>query len=228
MPNAQALYRKQLVGHDITIKLLQPGAILGEISLLRDVACETAIASTEVTCLTFPTVEYLRLLAMYPAFAEIRQNCCHLLEIFDVVGMQKQVQALGGVNLKELAQKALAEARVHYLQPGKTPLNQLDRESIWFVSGGGTVKNYPLGSHIEFSNAPEIIEVVGTSPARLIGLRTLDLMILDNLKDTNAEILDNEIEIPYAPDEEFTPPKADRIKNKQKIKNIRIFMVTDN
>ncbi|MBD2433681.1 MULTISPECIES: peptidase domain-containing ABC transporter [Fischerella] len=207
----------------ITLKLLQPGAILGEISVLRDVACETAIASTEVTCLTFPTVEYLRLLAMYPAFAEIRQNCCHLLEIFDVVGMQSQVQALGGVNLKELAQKALAEARVHYLQPGKNSVNQLDRESIWFVSGGGTVKNYPLGSRLEFNSAPEIIEVVGTSPARLIGLRTLDLMILDNLKDTNAEILDNEIEIPYAPDEEFTPPKADRVKNKQKNKKYPYF-----
>ncbi|PMB16256.1 peptidase domain-containing ABC transporter [Fischerella thermalis] len=207
----------------ITIKLLQPGAILGEISVLRDVACETAIASTEVTCLTFPTVEYLRLLAMYPAFAEIRQNCCHLLEIFDVVGMQKQVQALGGVNLKELAQKALAAARVYYLRPGKTPLNQLDRESIWFVSGGGTVKNYPLGSHIEFSNAPEIIEVVGTSPARLIGLRALDLLRLDDLKNKNPEIFDNEIEIPYAPDEEFLPPKAARVKEKQKNKKYPYF-----
>ncbi|PMB50294.1 type I secretion system permease/ATPase [Fischerella thermalis CCMEE 5205] len=221
--------KARLLAHDprtqkpITIKLLQPGAILGEISVLRDVACETAIASTEVTCLTFPTVEYLRLLTMYPAFAEIRQNCCHLLEIFDIVGMQKQVQALGGVNLKELAQKALAAARVHYLQPGKTPVTQLDRESIWFVSGGGTVKNYPLGSHIEFSSAPEIIEVVGTSPARLIGLGALDLLRLDNLKNKNAEIFDNEIEIPYAPDEEFLPPKAARSKEKQKNKKYPYF-----
>lgn len=214
----------------ITLKLLQPGAILGEISVLRDVACETAIASTEVTCLTFPTVEYLRLLAMYPAFAEIRQNCCHLLEIFDVVGMQSQVQALGGVNLKELAQKALAEARVHYLQPGKNSVNQLDRESIWFVSGGGTVKNYPLGSRLEFNSAPEIIEVVGTSPARLIGLRTLDLMILDNLKDTNAEILDNEtkLKFPMHLTKSLHHQKLIVLKINKKIKNTRIFMVTDN
>jgi ATP-binding cassette subfamily B protein len=227
--------KARLLAHDprtqkpTTLKLLKPGAILGEISLLRDVACEIAIASTEVTCLTLSAVEYLRLLAVYPAFTEIRQNCCHLLEIFDVVGMQSQVQALGGVNLKELAQNALTEAKVHYLLPGKTSFNQLDSENIWFVSGGGTVKNYPLGSRLEFSNAPEIIEVMGISPARLIGLPALDLMILDNeeiqhqLKDTNAEISDDEIEIPYAPDEEFIPPKAARVKSKQKNKKYPYF-----
>lgn len=48
----------RLLGYDprtsipITLELLEPGAILGEISLLREVACETAIASTEVICLT--------------------------------------------------------------------------------------------------------------------------------------------------------------------------------
>ncbi len=227
--------KARLLAHDprtqqaTTLKLLQPGAILGEISLLRNVACEIAIASTEVTCLTFPAGEYLRLLAVYPAFAEIRQNCCHLLEIFDVVGMQSQMQALGGVNLKELAQNALAEAQVHYLQPGKNSVNQLDSESIWFVSGGGTVKNYGLGSRLNFGNTQNTIEVVGINPARLIGLRNLDLMILyceptqQQLKDTNAEILDNEIEIPYAPDEEYLPPKPIRVKGKEKNKKYPYF-----
>jgi subfamily B ATP-binding cassette protein HlyB/CyaB len=36
----------------ITLKLLQPGEILGWVGLVRGVPCETAIASTESVCLT--------------------------------------------------------------------------------------------------------------------------------------------------------------------------------
>ncbi|WP_026734848.1 peptidase domain-containing ABC transporter [Fischerella sp. PCC 9605] len=196
-----------------TLKLLQPGAILGEISLLREVACEIAIASTEVTCLTLSADEYLRLLSFQP-FAEIRKNCCHLVEIFDVLGVQREVQALGSLNLKELAQDALAGAKVDYFYPGKTHVSQLDRESIWFISGGGTVKNFSCGSRLEFRNLQDTVEVQGKSPARLIGLRASDLQILNN---TNAEITD-EIEIPYAPYEEASPPQRTTVKSKQKLK----------
>jgi ATP-binding cassette, subfamily B, bacterial HlyB/CyaB len=200
-----------------TLNLLQPGAILGEISLLREVACETAIASTEVQCLTLDAEEYLRLLNI-EAFAKVRKNYCHLLEIFDVLSMQPKVQALDSLNLKELAQNVLTGAKVHYLPPGTTPVSQLDSDCIWFISGGGTVKNFSYGSCLEFSNGQDIVEVQGKSPARLIGFRASDLLILDS----NAGVI-NKLEIPYAPDEELPIPKPKKVQTHQKIRKYPFF-----
>ncbi|MBH8553307.1 peptidase domain-containing ABC transporter [Nostocaceae cyanobacterium CENA357] len=214
------LYEGQvrLLGYDpqtqipTTLKLLQPGAIIGEVDLLREVACETAIASTEVVCLTLSATEYLRLLSTYPAFANARQNHTHLVEIFDILGSQLEKQANATINLKELVQQVLPEAKVHYLPLGKTPFNQLDSESIWFVSGGGTVTDFPPGSRLEPIDGKQTIEVKGTNPARLISLSPADLLFLDNeshqlqqeqltLKETRPNLADD-IEIPYASDEE--------------------------
>jgi ATP-binding cassette, subfamily B, bacterial HlyB/CyaB len=216
--------RVRLLAHDprtkapTTLKFLESGAVLGEIGILRGVACETAIASSEVICLTLDAKKYLHLLAMYPAFAKIRKNHCHLVEIFDVLGFQKEVQANAGLNLKELAQDALSGAKVHYLSPGKTRFSELDRESVWFVSGGGTVKNFSPNSRLELDNGADKLEVQG-NPARLIGLRASDLLILDrdhqqhHIKDNHLENLD-ESEIPYASNGE-TPPEPTVAHSKQ-------------
>ncbi|MBR8837904.1 MAG: peptidase domain-containing ABC transporter [Stigonema ocellatum SAG 48.90 = DSM 106950] len=192
-----------------TLKLLEPGAILGEISLLRGLACETAIASTEVICLTIGATDFFRLFDMYPAFGSVSKNRCHLLEVFDVLGLQLEKQALGGANLKELAQNAFISAKVHYLPPGKTPFNQLERDSIWFVSGGGTVTNFAVGDRLEFSDVQDAIEVKGENPARLIGLHPSDVILHSrqvqpqNNDTTPSNITDDELEIPYASEEEL-------------------------
>jgi ATP-binding cassette, subfamily B, bacterial HlyB/CyaB len=189
-----------------TLKFLESGDVLGEISILRELGCEIAIASSEVTCLTLDAIEYLQLLSKYRDFAKVRKNRCHLLEIFDILGVQKEVQANAGVNLKEFAQNALEEAKVHYLLPGKTLLSQLDQKRVWFLSGG-EIKNVSPGSPIELLNGEDKLEVIGKNPARLIGLRESDLLVLDNnyqqhqIQDNQLEKLD-QIEIPYASGEE--------------------------
>lgn len=191
-----------------TLKFLESGDVLGEIGILRQVGCEVAIASSEVTCLSLDGRKYLHLISRYPAFAEVRQSRCHLLEIFDVLGVQKQVQANARLNLKELAQNALEGAKVDYLPPGRTLVSKLDSKRVWFVSGGGTVKNFAPGSAIEFCNEGEKLEVVGRIPARLIGLRESDLLMLDSdeqqhqIEENQLEQLD-EIEIPYASGEDL-------------------------
>ncbi len=207
----------------ITLKLLQPGAIIGEISLLRQVACETAIASTEVICLTFSAAEYLRLLEEYPAFANIRQRDCHILEIFDILGARSEVQATASVDIKELAQKLTSEAKLNYLPPGKTPFHNLDGEYIWFVSGGGIVRNFPPLSRLEISDEKSAIEVTGKSPARLIGIPTTDLIPLNTyqLETQESETISSiaeDLDIPYAPETEeerlnYTPAQKE-IKRK--------------
>lgn len=127
----------RLLGYDpqtqmpITLKLLQPGEIIGEISLLRDVACETAIASTEVVCLTLSASAYFSFLASYPAFAEARKNRSYLIEVFDILASYWQKQAIATLNLRELTEKALPQAKIHYLPPGKLHLTN------WIAQGSG-------------------------------------------------------------------------------------------
>ncbi len=208
----------RLLGYDpqtqipITLKLLQPGAILGEIGLLREVACETAIASTEVVCLTLSAAEYFSLLSSYPDLANVRKNRSDLVEVFDILSSTFAQQANAALNLRELTYKALAGAKIHYLPPGKTSFNQLDSESIWFVSGGGTVTNFSPGSRLELSDATDIIKVTGQTSARLIGVRPSDLLLLNShqveleVNDTKPNNSD-ELEIPYASNEEA--PQSD-------------------
>ncbi|MBG1241981.1 peptidase domain-containing ABC transporter [Nostoc sp. NZL] len=202
----------RLLGYDpqtqmpITLKLLQPGEIIGEIGLLRDVACETAIASTEVVCLTLSASAYFSFLASYPAFADARKNRSYLVEVFDILGSYWQKQAIATLNLRELTEKALPQAKVQYLPPGKTPFNQLDNESVWFVSGGGTVTNLSPGDRLQSDDDRDKIQVIGQNPARLLGIHPSDLILEDShqielavsdIKSDSAE----ELDIPYASDE---------------------------
>ncbi|MFM2060844.1 MAG: hypothetical protein RLZZ507_514 [Cyanobacteriota bacterium] len=218
--------RVRLLGYDpqtqlpITLKILEPGAIIGEISLLRQIACETAIASTEVICLTFSTADYLRLIFQNPAFANVRQNGSHIIEVFDVLSPLLAQQANASLNIKELSQQVLSSAKIHHLPPGKTPLNQLESDRIWLVSGGGTVANFPPGSQLESISNRDILEVTGSSPARLLGINPADLVFLNQYQaeaeQTNhQQQTTDELDIPYAKTEEVFPSPPQTPQTKQ-------------
>ena len=213
----------RLLGYDpqthlpITLKKLQPGAIIGEIAWLRELPCETAIASTEVVCLSWKAADYLQFLTRNPAFGKARQNQSHLIEIFDVLSSQVAQKALVNHNLKDISEQAQLESKVHYLSPGKTSLKELDSSRIWFVSGRSFLNNFLPGSRLE----DEVIEVKGKAPVRLLGINAHDLLLLDGVP-TESEILETisdskvNLEIPYAPDQEFVPPTTSNksLKNK--------------
>jgi ATP-binding cassette subfamily B protein len=213
----------RLLGYDpqthlpITLKKLQPGAIIGEIAWLRELPCETAIASTEVVCLSWKAADYLQFLTRNPAFGKARQNQSHLIEIFDVLSSQVAQKALVNHNLKDISEQAQLESKVHYLSPGKTSLKELDSSRIWFVSGRSSLNNFLPGSRLE----DEVIEVKGKAPVRLLGINVHDLLLLDGVP-TESEILETisdskiNLEIPYAPDQEFVPPTTSNksLKNK--------------
>ncbi|MEH1825874.1 MAG: peptidase domain-containing ABC transporter [Nostoc sp.] len=219
----------RLLGYDpqtqmpITLKLLQPGEIIGEIGLLRDVPCETAIASTEVVCLTLSASAYFSFLASYPAFAEARKNRSYLAEVFDILGSYWQKQAIATLNLRELAEKALPKAKIHYLSSGKTPFNQLDSESIWFVSGGGTITDLSPGDRLESDDDRDNIQVIGQNPARLIGINPSDLLLEDShqielvVSDTTSDSPEK-LDIPYASDEIVPQTALPNSKNSPKQK----------
>jgi ATP-binding cassette subfamily B protein len=181
LPHVAILYegKARLLGYDprtqmpITLKLLESGAILGWVNLVRGVACETVISSTEAVCLTLKNSEFNQLLADYPAFSEVFTNQAATIEVFDLLGYQLEQQALGEANLKELTTKIMDEAEVCYLPPGLSSVKDYaalqDSQRIWLVSGGGSIANCPVGSRLNLSASQEI-EVTGGIPARLLGI----------------------------------------------------------
>ena len=189
------LYEGQvrLLGYDprtqmpLTLKLLEPGTILGWVGLIRGVPCETAIASRASTCLTLPAAEFLTLLEQEPQFANALQNRCALVEAFDLLAAELERQANGITNLKELAHSASLEAVVRYLPPGKTSLDQLDCDRVWFLSGGGTVANFPVSSRLRQTLAQNYVEVKGSHPARLVGFRKSDLSLISGKQQLTKE-----------------------------------------
>ncbi|MDM3845237.1 MAG: peptidase domain-containing ABC transporter [Aphanizomenon gracile PMC649.10] len=196
-----------------TLKLLQPGAIIGEISWLRELPCETAIASTEVICLTWKAADYFQFLNRNPGFAKARQHISYLIEIFDILSSQVAQKALVNHNLKDITQQAQLEAKIHYLSPGKTALRELDSDRVWFVSGPSSLPNFPPNSRLE----TDVIEVKGNIPLRLLGINPQDLSLLDGVtieSETLETISDSRVdsEIPYAQEPEFVPPTT---SNKQ-------------
>lgn len=224
----------RLLGYDpqtqlpITLKILEPGAVIGEISLLRQIACETAIASTEVICLTFSTADYLSILFQNSEFANERQNCSNVIEIFDVLSPTLARQANANFNFKDITRQIVSGVQIRYLPPGKNPSTQLETDRIWFVSGGGAISNYLPGSQIEITTR-NILEVTGSSPVRLVGIDPEDLSFLNQSQleesQTNyqPENSTDEIDIPYATTEEVPPSTSPKPQIKYNLKNFPFF-----
>ena len=159
-----------------TIDKLQPGEIIGWVNLARGVACETAMASTEVVCLALDNAEFKRLVDTYPELRQEFKTKAANVEIFDLFGIQLEKEAQGDLELKDLALDAAEDATIHYLPPGEhsltsevvEPLKNPNR--IWLVSGGGAIADFPVGSCLELTNDRRSIVVTGKEPARLLSV----------------------------------------------------------
>jgi ATP-binding cassette subfamily B protein len=220
------LYQGQarLLGYDprtdrpVTLSLMQPGAVLGWASLVRGVPCETAIASKETVCLVLPSIDFLAALEGEPILAHAYRDQCALIEVFDLLGNELHRQANGEADLRDLALQAQPRAKVQKLPSGRSPLHQLDRDLVWFVSGGGTVTDYPVGSRIDPDRGSDTLDVVGTYPARLVGLP--ESIVFPNQAiipeiipavDEDSDV--DDLDIPYAPDQ---PPEGIGIREDAK------------
>ncbi len=192
----------------VTLELLQPGGILGWVSTVRGVPCETAIASTETICLTLEAHHFQAFLEQEPGIAVGFRNRCALIEAFDLLGAELYRQAMGDINLKDLAIAVQSEAVICNLAPGTIPVSKLGENRMWFVSGGGAIVNFPVGSCISPAEAPPTLEVIGSQPARLVGFR--DNAIAADLAETEAAAVPVDVEvlldIPYAPEHPAEAP----------------------
>lgn len=219
---ARLLSYEQTTQKPVTLDLLKPGAILGWVSLMRGIPCETAIASTESVCLTIPTSQFLALMAQEPTATAAFQNQCNVIEAFELIGAELVRQASGITNLKELAQNAYQDAQVRYLYPMTDASELLTPDRVWFVSGGSVVRDFPVGSRLSPEAISQGLDIQGSTPARIIGFRESDLVgetqteppttpvtVVDTqtplTTDDDPWLDDDHDSIPYAPDK---PPES--------------------
>ncbi|EDX70904.1 type I secretion system ATPase subfamily, putative [Coleofasciculus chthonoplastes PCC 7420] len=173
---ARLLSYEQTTQKPVTLDLLKPGAILGWVSLMRGIPCETAIASTESVCLTIPTGQFLALMAQEPTATAAFQNQCSVIEAFELIGAELVRQASGIMNLKELAKNAYQDAQVRYLYPMTDATELLTPDRVWFVSGGSVVKDFLVGSRLTPEAISQGLDIQGSTPARIVGFRESDLV----------------------------------------------------
>ncbi|MDP8966189.1 MAG: peptidase domain-containing ABC transporter, partial [Cyanobacteriota bacterium] len=196
----------RLLGYDprstapVTLKLLQPGEILGWVGLVRGVPCETAIASTESVCLILSTSDFFALLDSEPAFSAAFRLRCALIEVFDLLGAELQRRAEVEGNLKELALQAWVSSVICNLPAGGKLSSQLDSDRVWFVSGGAKA-NQPIGICLD-SEAVANLEVKGHGASRLVGIPASVLSFSSRMLAPEAWPSPADVpEIPYAPEQ---------------------------
>lgn len=192
----------RLLGYDprndspVTLKLLQPGEILGWVGLVRGVPCETAIASTESVCLIINTSDFFALLDREKVITTALRSRCALIEVFELLGAELERRAHTEGNLKELASEAWLNSIIYNLQAGKTMSSQLEPNRVWFVSGGARA-NQPVGTCLD-NDAVAELSVMGSGATRLVGIPA-------SLLESNKTVIANSAtpvettEIPYAP-----------------------------
>ncbi|MBE7382026.1 MAG: peptidase domain-containing ABC transporter [Leptolyngbya sp. SIO1E4] len=207
----------RLLGEDprtakaITLSLVEEGALLGLVGLLRGAPCEIAIASTEVVGLQLSSIAFQQALDEHPAFGKSVRDQLYLAEVFDLLARQVKDQAVDFGDLAQLTRQAYETGVVRYLPYGKKRLDlpQKSRTTgplTWFVSSG-TIINQPMGSRLNLEWAGDEVEVISPQGARLIGLTNLpDLPALPAAEPSveqdgpAAPVVTEQANIPYAPE----------------------------
>jgi ATP-binding cassette, subfamily B, bacterial HlyB/CyaB len=178
-----------------TLQRLGPGTVIGWQSILREVPCETVIASTASVCLTLPAREFQQLLRSEATFAAAFHEQCGMNELYDLLFREIEQQPIANVHLLSFVQDVLPETIALTLPKGKVNLDQLDTSRIWFVSSGKT--NYAVGSRLTIGDAPLIIE---SGQTRLIGMPKPQEVVPSVEVEVMPEDAEPTVTIPYAPD----------------------------
>lgn len=194
----------RLLGYDpknqmpVTLKLLQSGDILGWVGLLRKVACETAIASSDTICLTIKSNDFLTLLQQEKAFFSHFENHPELIEVFDLLAAALENRAdnelllelAGTDSLKELALKVHPQVKVVNINHNSDQLPS-DRK-LWLISGG-TIATEAIATYYN----PQQTRLTPGDSLRLLGFPN---DILPPSPPPPLSPSPNRDQIPYAPE----------------------------
>ncbi len=171
----------RLLGYDankrapMTLERLGPKSVLGLAGMTRGVACESAIASSEIEAITIPAGTVRKLIATNEAFARAVTGYCYLAEVFDLLSQYFQAQARSVSDLARTAKGLQEQAIARTLRAGPVALGDSSPHHLWFVSSQSIAK-HPAGSWL----LPEMLDgrIVGEKNTRLIGI---DMRQLANL-----------------------------------------------
>jgi ATP-binding cassette subfamily B protein len=208
-PHISIIYQGQarLIGYDkftdqpVTLKLLQPGEIIGWVSHVRGIACETAIASTEVICLNLPIADFLNLLKSEPNFKAALYATPSLVEVYDLLMAELSYRANSNIDIAKLAQTAIKETVV-YSASKKILLQQLDPQFLWLVSSSSDAE-FPVGSRLKLETAN--LDQKLKANMRLLGLPKY--LLPESPSPAPTEIVPDFADIPYASDITIPPAK---------------------
>jgi ATP-binding cassette, subfamily B, bacterial HlyB/CyaB len=177
----------------VSLQVLEPGALLGGISLVRNIPCETALASEETVCFVLPAADFEELLERHPDLTEFFDTP-HRAEVFDLIIHHFQHQNLAlpkGKALARLTERVWQDA-IH----ARSLPNSLATERFWFDS---LVSAPEFGTPIHLDYPAPIV-----LPARLIGLSAHFLNVTDAFDDEWSETSAvSAILVDYAPELDF-------------------------
>ncbi|MBD2022289.1 peptidase domain-containing ABC transporter [Leptolyngbya sp. FACHB-36] len=190
------LYQGQArsLGHDpdtnvpVTLQRLEPEAVIGWSAIVRGIACETVIASTDAVCLALPASEFLTLLEQEDSVAVYFHSHPTLVEVFDLLSRELNRRADRALilehaavkDVRELAMSVWSQTVVHNLTNDRTQAERLKPQNfpnsphtlhpdwLWLVSGGMPLPKPAIGSSVDVNTAPRDLETSGVT--RLIGI----------------------------------------------------------
>ncbi len=183
----------RLLGYDVrsqqTIPLtkLEPGAMVGWLSHLRDIPCEGAIAASDSVGLSLEIADFHTLLSQERSLLIQLQQQPHWCEVSDILGQWLDRQADGATNLSQFTAQALPMAQV---QSDETLELLCDR--VYFASSNN-IKNHSIGDPIETETHP--LSTTSNLPPRILSFPR-SLLFPSSTTQPEIEVLED---IPVAP-----------------------------
>jgi ATP-binding cassette, subfamily B, bacterial HlyB/CyaB len=199
----------RLLGYDprndkaVTLKLLTMGEVFGWVSNLRDVPCETVIASTEVVCLNIDRKYFLNLIEQNSVFFDVLNNYAALIEVYNLLGEELSRQADGETDLGQLTKSIIKNNAVQIQAGQQLSVQQLDIEYLWLVSSSSQAE-FPIGSRWECRD--EKSKIVTRGYLRLLGVdkdaivNNISTFSVSRVQLPPVDLGDNLANIPYAPE----------------------------
>ncbi len=138
----------------VTLERLEIGSTIGVISEIRGVPCESAIASTEVICLTMPTELFMQIVEKEPILTHHFADRPNLIEIFELLRIElarhpnpdRLLQLAAVDSLKDLA-IAASESAIVCESPREIPVAKQDWH--WFVASQPPNSPSEIGDRID-------------------------------------------------------------------------------
>ncbi|TVR12071.1 MAG: type I secretion system permease/ATPase [Phormidium sp. GEM2.Bin31] len=124
-------------GHSTSLRLVGPGEVLGWISVVRDLPCETAMASSETICVSINVNDFRECLRQEKDFNRAVREHPSLIEVFELSSAELQRRADATADLKTLCYDLWSEAQIVDIPKGEQfDPTRLDSNLLWWVSRG--------------------------------------------------------------------------------------------